>query len=517
MLRPDLYTFSSERIVNDGWRICRDTCNMFFLIILLFIAFCTILQIDKYHAKKTLLTFIIMALLINFSKPIAIFIFDGAQLLMNYFLKANVNYETTVTKLSAIANIVYSDLPSFTTRWLKWISYSDSLTQTLFAIVFLFMYGIALIILGIYLFIRIVAMWILIIVSPFAFLAMAIPDFRKISSDWWEALFKYSYIGPAIAFFLYLSTELNTSRLQQLAKGADKGGVDVISISNFLSYITVLVFLYTSIIISQKFGIAFAGAITSRANKALGWGAKHLTGYSALKWGTKKGAEATGVPQAYRQIKADWSRKGIPIPGTNKRIFKSEPGKRRGAAIAEKLGVSGAYMGHIKQSADDLKNESDAAVQSLAQSGDAVAAYVASTRGILNAAILNNFHASFDANGGQGDEFAKTLTKNAKEKNQTDVLVESDISRLGAANTNDILENRLGNLTADQLGKQKLSRIHSIESANGGNYLTNSIQEMHRKATMHGAAKHDEQVYNSFYRSMNQDEREELTLRSVIP
>ena len=86
MLSPNLYNFTSEPIITTGWVAVRDVCNLFFLLILLFIAFCTILQIEKYHAKKILLTFILMALLVNFSKPIAIFIFDGSQLLMNFFL-----------------------------------------------------------------------------------------------------------------------------------------------------------------------------------------------------------------------------------------------------------------------------------------------------------------------------------------------------------------------------------------------------------------------------------------------
>lgn len=85
-LSPNLYNFANSQMVVQGWTVVRDVCNLFFLLLLLFIAMCTILQIEKYHAKKTLLMLIIMALLINFSKPIAVFIFDGSQLLMNFFL-----------------------------------------------------------------------------------------------------------------------------------------------------------------------------------------------------------------------------------------------------------------------------------------------------------------------------------------------------------------------------------------------------------------------------------------------
>jgi hypothetical protein len=210
LLSPSLYNFTSEKIIVEGWKTVRDVCNLFFLLILLFIAFCTILQIEKYHAKKTLLIFILMALLINFSKPIAIFIFDGSQLLMNFFLN----------KISMASGGDYSakivDTSKLIRRLMKvWKGSTNFqlVAKYLFAIIFLFMFGMALLVMAIYLLIRIVALWLLIILSPFAFLFNAVPDFKKLSSDWWDALFKYSYVGPAIAFFLWLSTFLTKVNL----------------------------------------------------------------------------------------------------------------------------------------------------------------------------------------------------------------------------------------------------------------------------------------------------------------
>ncbi len=65
-LNPNLYNFTSNTMIVQGWTVVRDVCNLFFLLVLLFIALCTILKIEKYHAKKTLLMLIIMGLLINF-------------------------------------------------------------------------------------------------------------------------------------------------------------------------------------------------------------------------------------------------------------------------------------------------------------------------------------------------------------------------------------------------------------------------------------------------------------------
>ena len=332
MLRSDLYNFAQEPIIKYGWTIMRDVCNIFFLLALLFIAFCTILQVEKYHAKKTLLTLIIMALLINFSKPIAIFIFDGSQLLMNYFLNANQNYQTTVTGISKIADVIYKDLPSFFDTLIKYGGASAA-ARYIFAIVFLFMYGVALFILAIYLLIRIVALWMLIIVSPIAFLAAIIPDFKKISSDWWNALFKYSYVGPAIAFFLLISTKLDESHFRDLASKVNDTSKSVVSLQNFIPFITVLVFLYASIIMAQKFGIAFAGAITSRANQFMKWAGKGV-GYRMPKWA----ASRTGIPGAVRQ-------KVESVPFAKRWLTKEgwkESLEDRQARMAERMGVKGA-------------------------------------------------------------------------------------------------------------------------------------------------------------------------------
>jgi hypothetical protein len=51
---------------SNGWVITRDIANMFFIVILLVIAFATILQIEQYNYKKWLPKLILMAILINF-------------------------------------------------------------------------------------------------------------------------------------------------------------------------------------------------------------------------------------------------------------------------------------------------------------------------------------------------------------------------------------------------------------------------------------------------------------------
>ncbi|OGI25084.1 MAG: hypothetical protein A3J76_02520 [Candidatus Moranbacteria bacterium RBG_13_45_13] len=291
-LRPELYTnITNNDMVKVGWTVVRDVCNLFFLLALLFIAFCTILKIEKYHAKKTLLMLVIMALLINFSKPIAVFIFDGSQLLMNFFLsrmpQGNQSASTMYNSANEIAKIIYENIPEYS----KSDKHVGLAVQYLFAIVFLFMLLVAYLVIAIFMIIRIVAIMILVIVSPFAFFASVIPDFNKMSSSWWDALFKYAYFGPAAAFFLYLATGFSqhlpkiTGTLQGIPNGAPGMGELLVKI---VSYLTVLVFLYASIIMANKFSLQFSQAVIGTADRALKWGIGMASGYRAGRWFAKK-------------------------------------------------------------------------------------------------------------------------------------------------------------------------------------------------------------------------------------
>lgn len=279
MLNPDpvLYNLNNS-FINIGWRMIRDLCNLFFLLVLLFIAFCTILQIEKYNAKKNLLTLILMALLINFSKPIAIFIFDGSQLLMQWLLvDANRNGQlpTTLFTFSKIAEVLKDNVWNAGLSW-------DLPVTFLFSIIFIFIFFVVYFCLGLFLLIRIVAIWLLVIVSPVAFFAMILPDFRKLANQWWDALFRYCYVGPAIAFFLWLADKLRTLQGQIVGKNmviADASS----SLQNmpvFIPYMITIVFLFAALMMANQFGIQFSQAITKSAEKFMAgtalYGAKWL-------------------------------------------------------------------------------------------------------------------------------------------------------------------------------------------------------------------------------------------------
>lgn len=313
-LSPALYSFTSNNMIVQGWTVVRDVCNLFFLLVLLFIAICTILKIEKYHAKKTLLTLIIMALLINFSKPITIFIFDGSQLLMNFFLdqigktgtgdaSGGASGSALITKASEISDFIYKSLPGY------WESPDTSVNlaiQYIFAAVFLFMLAVAYLVTALMMIIRIVAIMMLIIVSPFAFFAAIIPDLSKMSSKWWSSLFEYSYYGPAAAFFLLLATKLENvlPNLKNTVGTTAYSAKDMTTtIYNITHYLTVLVFLYASIFMAKQFGGGAGAAIVGNANRVMKWAGGMSKGGGMWGSGARLAGGVTGVSNMYRGAK----------------------------------------------------------------------------------------------------------------------------------------------------------------------------------------------------------------------
>ena len=83
--------FIKSPAVKQGWAVVRDLCNMFFVVVLLIIAFATILRVEAYHYKKLLPRLVIMAVLINFSKTICGLFIDFRQVVMLTFVNGFAN------------------------------------------------------------------------------------------------------------------------------------------------------------------------------------------------------------------------------------------------------------------------------------------------------------------------------------------------------------------------------------------------------------------------------------------
>lgn len=190
--------FITSAAVVNGWVIVRDVCNMFFVLILLIIAFATILQIEEYNYKKWLPKLILMAVLINFSKTICGLLIDAAQIVM-------------LTFVNSFKDIVGANLTSALgiADWTKikdtgvgdWEVAGVLIMAVIYMVIAIVVVSAMLAMIAM----RIVMIWIYVVLSPIAYLTAAFPAGKSYSSRWWKEFTQNLIVGPVLAFFIWLS------------------------------------------------------------------------------------------------------------------------------------------------------------------------------------------------------------------------------------------------------------------------------------------------------------------------
>jgi len=316
MLNPDAMSGKSgllnSQVVQDIWVMTRDTMNMFFILILLFSAFCTIFQVEKWNLKKVWLAILINALLVNFSFPIARFFIDISNVAMYYFLNnmfTGATSGTAATGSSIAASFgTYSNLSTIFTPT-KFAD--DPIMYELAIIVFTFIFAMTILVLAILFVIRLIALGIIVMFSPIGFVGFIFPDTQKFASDWWSNLFKYAFFGPIMVFMMSVALQISSviSSKTYFDAGAVKnipgsGGVDSKFIASIASFSIPIIVLWIGMGISKKMGIAGADMIVGKAQQFSKW-------VGALPFrGAWMGTKAAGR-WADRKFLKSWSPRAI--------------------------------------------------------------------------------------------------------------------------------------------------------------------------------------------------------------
>jgi len=284
--------------VTMGWVIVRDLCNMFFILVLLMIAFATILRLENYSMKKYLPKLLIMAVLINFSKTICLLLIDVSQIVMltfgNAFAGASGNF---VEMLHIKDMLTISDNAKFGD--MTWdMFYAAGLALIFMLIAFFVM----VMMMGI-LIMRVIMFWILIVLAPLAFLSTAVPGGGKYWSQWWGEFTKYLIVGPLLAFFTWLSLTVASEAMNfgQLDISNQKGATAFInkisSAGTVESFILAIGLLIGTMKITMSLGAMGASFGANLASKAKGMGLGFIKGQTVdraakvAKWGKDKAAD----------------------------------------------------------------------------------------------------------------------------------------------------------------------------------------------------------------------------------
>ncbi len=311
--------FIGSAAVGLGWVIVRDICNMFFSVVLLIIAFGTILHIENYSYKKWLPKLILMAILINFSKTICGLMIDASQIVMLTFVNAFKDVGganlTDILGISDIVTMAKDDADM--SLWTVVGAYVLGIIYLLIAVVVIVTMMMMLVM-------RLVMIWIYVVLSPMAYLMSAFPGGQKYASEWWSEFTKNLVVGPVLAFFIWLSfaalqaTTISSSATNEAANrelgaagatatsgdntSAALAGTKASSPEALIKFVIAIGMLLGGLKIAQEIG-GSAGSLAGKGMARISKGAAFATGLGAgalvaarnKAWsGTKTGAKFVG-------------------------------------------------------------------------------------------------------------------------------------------------------------------------------------------------------------------------------
>jgi hypothetical protein len=283
--------FVQNDSVRAIWGTLRDFMNLALVLILVFIAIATILGIKKYRWQETLWKLIIVALLINFSLIIPGVILDTSHFVTFTFLNLarldNDNIAKSMMTIYKTEEISGEEKYALT---LVDGATQGSVTGWAYSWGNFFLTMAAIIILGLFAIISLLAIFITMIVrsffiiallclAPIAFAAWILPSTVKYWQLWWSQFIKWCTFPITFALMLYMGIFiLNSVNKVGLSQAGSKESV----FSMFIQIILFSMFLVGGLIFSIQSGGAVAQTVQKQGNKLLlGTGA--LLGTKALK------------------------------------------------------------------------------------------------------------------------------------------------------------------------------------------------------------------------------------------
>ena len=413
---------ASSEFIPSAWAVVRDLSNVFFILILLYIALQTILGIG-HETKKAIAQVIVMALLINFSMFFTKVVIDTSNILaMVFYNKLNVSTPGGQTYTPStpgsyaekdISGAIYRNFdatklvgPDLLNR-LKTIDVfgnpvteqqlplSLTLGMMVLAGAIMGYAAYAFFISGISFLGRLIELWVLIIFSPFAFMSSTLPQLSKRSyigwDDWLHKLLATSFMAPIFMFFLYLIFLILQSNIFKNTTAGFTAGPGIIAniLSILMPALIILALLRKMTHYAQEGGGEFGKMIVGGAKIAGGLALGAATGGAALLGTGAIGGLATKAAGS-EFLKEGAKNKGIggyaarmALKGANygsKASFdlRNAPGV---GSLSGKLGLDlqsakvmglgtkeGGFKGEAERVAKELKEESEMQKTSMSDS-----------------------------------------------------------------------------------------------------------------------------------------------------
>lgn len=274
-------SYTHSPAVEIGWPIVRDFANMFIVLGFVVIGIATTLRINDYQAKKLLPKLILAALLINFSLFICGIFIDASNIAMNFFFSKIGNAAFTFDNISNSFQMI-GNIPS--DSWTAFMPKVVSLMIFNFFEFFIFLLYFIVILA------RIIALWVLVILSPLAFVCAVFPFSNSLWQTWRKNFIQWCIIGVPMGLFLYIGSMMMSGVVKTPAPSFAPNeffSADTIkTLTGFASFLLPGLFLVVGFLMSLQFSAIGASSIMNWANKnkgkAMGYGMGALSKTSGV-------------------------------------------------------------------------------------------------------------------------------------------------------------------------------------------------------------------------------------------
>jgi hypothetical protein len=334
--------FTENPTIINAWRIMRDFANLGLVLAIVVIAIGFILRLQTYGSQKTLVRLIAAAILVNFSLVIAGVFIETSTIISRFLMEGFQLRDTwgSLIRASGVMNLftpseevpAWSRAVGFAVRALlpaDIAAAANIATNALITAVFAIMMVAVLGALIIMLLIRVAYLWVLLILSPIAWLMWIFPRFESNWNRWWEEFLRWTFFAPIVIFFLALSLTIVGSPaevggapprpndpiqaaervLGQVFHGVIAGSAEPINatIARFAISIALLVL---SMIIANQMSITFASQGVQWASAVGKW-----PGLTAWRAGVKESKGRFATSPLGKSLEERFARSRIPGVG----------------------------------------------------------------------------------------------------------------------------------------------------------------------------------------------------------
>ncbi len=376
----------TKGFVDIGWELMRDFANMAFIFVLLYAGIQTMFGMGGW--QKTVKTVVIVALFINFSLFFSKAIIDAGNVAaVGIYNAMGAAPLTTGAPRELSAALVSSFNPQNFIDLAVQNEQVDLFVILVTAIILNIAVGIAFFKVALVFIGRVIGFWVLMILSPIAFVLLALPQFGNKFSQWLHTLLSLSFVAPVFLFFIYLIMRVIDQGIFQLAFPTNVTGN---FITKLLPSIVIATCLYYAINKAVEFAKDMSGTFGSMASdyagKTLGFAAggamgigamglrKGLGGFAASRMetlkaqSTDKKASAESRARAQRKLqlaemstKGTWDIRNSRIGGSILKETGVDFGKSKSKGyvkdVEEKKKKFGETMSRVDMSEDVLKKQ----------------------------------------------------------------------------------------------------------------------------------------------------------------